>query len=47
MKKTMEELREELHIMLASNECSYEEILNMSQELDKLIADYYNLKLSH
>lgn len=30
MKKTMEELREELHIMLDSNECSYEEILNMS-----------------
>jgi hypothetical protein len=43
----MEELREELHIMLASNECSYEEILNISQELDKLVVDYYNLKLSH
>ncbi|AGK97159.1 aspartyl-phosphate phosphatase Spo0E family protein [Clostridium pasteurianum] len=47
MKKTMEELREELQIMLDSNECSYEEILHMSQELDKLIIDYYSSKLSH
>lgn len=47
MKKTMEELREELHIMLESNECNYKEILKMSQELDKLIADYYNSKLLH
>jgi hypothetical protein len=45
MKKTMEELREELHIMLDSNECNYKRIVNMSQELEKLITDYYNSKL--
>lgn len=42
MKKTMEELREELYIMLDSNEFSYEEILRVSQELDKLIVHYYS-----
>lgn len=47
MKETLEELREELQIILDSNECNYEEILHISQELDKLIIDYYNSKLSH
>ncbi|MBC8059214.1 MAG: aspartyl-phosphate phosphatase Spo0E family protein [Clostridiaceae bacterium] len=42
MKTTMEELREELYVMLDSSEFNYEEILNVSQELDKLIIDYYN-----
>lgn len=42
MKKTMEDLREKLYVMLDSNECSYEEILQVSQELDKLIVHYYN-----
>ncbi|MDF2884041.1 MAG: Spo0E like sporulation regulatory protein [Clostridiaceae bacterium] len=47
MKKTMEELREEIHIMLDSNECDHEKILKISQELDKLITDYYNFKIKH
>lgn len=42
MNKNLEELREELYIMLDSNEYSYDEILNVSQELDKLIINYYN-----
>jgi hypothetical protein len=38
----LEELREKLHNMLDSEEKSYEEILKLSQELDREIVIYYN-----
>lgn len=41
----LEELRDKLYIMLSSDEYSEKEILNVSQELDKLIVDYYNIML--
>ena len=37
----LEELRDKLFIMLDSNTYSKEEILKISEELDKLIVDYY------
>lgn len=43
---SLEELRDKLYIMLDSNEYSAEEILNASQELDKLIVNYYNIMLN-
>jgi len=47
MDNTIEKLREKLHLMLNSDEYNYEEILKVSQQLDKLIVDYYNLQLAH
>ena len=43
MVKALEELRKELHIMLDSQEKSYEEILKVSQELDNKIVLYYTM----
>lgn len=42
MKNTIEKLRDKLHNMLESNEYSYEDILKVSEDLDKLIVKYYN-----
>lgn len=44
MEKELEELRYKLNKMLISNEYTYEEILKVSQKLDKLIICYYKLK---
>lgn len=41
MEKILEELRDQLNTMIASNEFTPEEILAVSQELDKLIVSYY------
>lgn len=46
MNKSIEELREELELMLISDQYSPEEILKVSEKLDKLIVDYYKLKKS-
>jgi len=43
---SLEELRDKLNIMLDSNKYSEEEILKVSQELDKLIVKYYNIMLN-
>ena len=43
---SLEELRDKLYIMLGSNEYSQDEILTVSQELDKLIINYYNIMLN-
>ena len=42
----IEELRDKLYTMLNSNKYSDEEILTVSQELDKLIVNYYNIILN-
>ena len=42
MMNELENLRDQLHYMLDSNEYSYEDILKVSEELDKLIIKYYN-----
>lgn len=39
--KEIEALRELLNRMLGSNDYSYKEILEVSQELDLLIVEYY------
>ncbi len=41
MEKMLEELRDQLNSMVNSNEFTTEEILAVSQELDKLIVSYY------
>jgi hypothetical protein len=41
MKNALENLRDKLHNMLDSNEYSYEDILKVSEDLDKLIVKYY------
>ncbi|RMC93847.1 aspartyl-phosphate phosphatase Spo0E family protein [Clostridium autoethanogenum] len=43
MKETLEKVRNKLYTMLDSGEFTDEEILSVSQELDKLIVSYYNL----
>ena len=42
MKKTLEELREELYVMLDLKDFGNEEVLYASQQLDALIIEYYN-----
>ncbi|AGK97489.1 aspartyl-phosphate phosphatase Spo0E family protein [Clostridium pasteurianum] len=41
MCKRLEELRDKLNKMLVSDEYTDEEILQVSQRLDKLVIDYY------
>ncbi|MEY7998944.1 aspartyl-phosphate phosphatase Spo0E family protein [Clostridium sp. Mt-5] len=43
MEKLLEELRDKLNKMLDSNKYTNEEILEVSQQLDKLIVYYYKL----
>lgn len=43
MKNTLEKVRNKLYTMLDSGEFTDEEILSVSQELDKLILSYYKL----
>jgi hypothetical protein len=43
MKKILEKVREQLHTMLNSGKFTNEEILAVSQQLDKLIVIYYEL----
>ncbi|AZV57656.1 aspartyl-phosphate phosphatase Spo0E family protein [Clostridium sp. AWRP] len=43
MKETLEKVRNKLYTMLDSGEFTDEEILSVSQELDKLIVSYYKL----
>lgn len=41
MEKNLEELRNKLNIMVDSDKYTYEEILQVSQKLDRLIVYYY------
>ena len=41
MNNELENLRNQLYSMLDSNECSYEDILKVSEDLDELIVKYY------
>ncbi|AGK97363.1 aspartyl-phosphate phosphatase Spo0E family protein [Clostridium pasteurianum] len=41
MCKKLEKLRDKLNRMLDSDKYTYEEILEVSQKLDKLVVDYY------
>ncbi|WP_242866979.1 aspartyl-phosphate phosphatase Spo0E family protein [Clostridium coskatii] len=43
MKEALEKVRNKLYTMLDSGEFTDEEILSVSQELDKLIVSYYKL----
>ncbi|MFL0197644.1 Spo0E family sporulation regulatory protein-aspartic acid phosphatase [Clostridium sp. WILCCON 0269] len=47
MKNILEEVRDNLHTMLDSDKFTNEEILETSQQLDKLIVSYYKLNLSN
>lgn len=44
MENKMEQIREKLNAMLESEEYTSQEILDISQELDKLIVWYYSSK---
>ena len=43
IEEMLEKTRTKLHTMLDSGNFTYEEILSVSQELDKLILSYYKL----
>ncbi|MFL0198656.1 Spo0E family sporulation regulatory protein-aspartic acid phosphatase [Clostridium sp. WILCCON 0269] len=47
MKKVLEKVRDKLNFMLDSDKFTNEEILAVSQELDRLIVAYYELNLSN
>ncbi|MFL0195334.1 Spo0E family sporulation regulatory protein-aspartic acid phosphatase [Clostridium sp. WILCCON 0269] len=47
MKRVLEKLRDDLNTMLDSGKFTDEEILYVSQKLDKLIVSYYKLNLSN
>ncbi|MDF2505952.1 MULTISPECIES: Spo0E family sporulation regulatory protein-aspartic acid phosphatase [Clostridium] len=47
MEETIKELLEKLYIILNSNEFNYEDIMDISKELDNVILDYNRLKSSN
>jgi hypothetical protein len=47
VEETIKELLEKLYIILNSNEFNYEDIMDISKELDNVILDYNRLKSSN